>query len=96
MTFLQRRFNNHMDQSFYEHVIKHQTNEVKFEVNATSKRNPEFDATHNLMNHMETVIRFLYILYKFIRPYAAVGTVRVLTLIILVNFYNISIQFKLY
>lgn len=48
----------------------------KFELNVTSTNNPEFEATQDLINPVEKAIRFVDVLYRFIRPYAAVGTVK--------------------
>ncbi|GJW20782.1 homogentisate phytyltransferase 1, chloroplastic-like protein [Tanacetum coccineum] len=49
--------------------------EEKFKLNATSADNPQFDATDDLIKPTGSVINFLEVLYRFIRPYAAVGTV---------------------
>ncbi|KAI3827634.1 hypothetical protein L1987_01714 [Smallanthus sonchifolius] len=72
LTFHRRHHNNSTNQSFYERFTPHQMKKDKFELNATSTNN---DATHDLINPMENAIRFLDVLYRFIRPYAAVGTV---------------------
>ncbi|KAL9998419.1 putative homogentisate phytyltransferase [Helianthus debilis subsp. tardiflorus] len=75
LTFQRRKSNNHTDQSFYERFTPLQTKKQKFELNAASANNHQFDATHDLLNPMEKTMRFVDALYRFIRPYAAVGTV---------------------
>ncbi|KAK1418379.1 hypothetical protein QVD17_27522 [Tagetes erecta] len=75
LTFQRRNCNNGTVQSFYERFTPHQMKKQKFELNVTSTNNPEFEATHDLTNPVEKAIRFIDVLYRFIRPYAAVGTV---------------------
>lgn len=82
---LQQRLCNPMDQSFSERFPLHRIKKEKFELNATSADNPQFDATQDFTSPMENFIRFLDVLYRFIRPYAAVGTVSFLTTNLLIS-----------
>jgi len=75
LTFQRKNSNNHVDQSFYERFTPLQMKKQKFELNATSTNNPQYDAAQDLINPIEKAIRFVDALYRFIRPYAAVGTV---------------------
>ncbi|MFS7967063.1 hypothetical protein Hanom_Chr09g00781321 [Helianthus anomalus] len=70
-----RHCTNHTDKKFYNRLTPHQMKKEKFELNAASTDNPQFDATHDLINPLENVIRFVDVLYRFIRPYVAIGTV---------------------
>nr|XP_043627291.1 homogentisate phytyltransferase 1, chloroplastic-like [Erigeron canadensis] len=53
----------------------HENNTMKFKLNVSSTSNFEFDATRDLSSPVESAIKFVNALYRFIRPYAAVGTV---------------------
>ncbi|KAK9049257.1 hypothetical protein SSX86_031776 [Deinandra increscens subsp. villosa] len=76
LKFHPRHCNNHTDQSLYKRLTPPQAKKEKFQLNVTStNNNPQFDATQDLINPMESAIRFWDVLYRFIRPYAAVGTV---------------------
>ncbi|KAJ0524906.1 putative homogentisate phytyltransferase [Helianthus annuus] len=70
-----RHCTNHTDKKFYNRLTPHQMKKEKFELNAASTDNPQFDATHDLINPLENAIRFVDVLYRFIRPYVAIGTV---------------------
>lgn len=73
MTFQQRHVNYHMAaESFYKRSMLHGRPEKKFELDATSTNDPGSDAAH--MNPMQITVNFLDVLYRFIRPYAALGT----------------------
>ncbi|KAI7753955.1 hypothetical protein M8C21_029087, partial [Ambrosia artemisiifolia] len=72
LTFQRSHCNNHTDQKFYERFTP-EKKKNKFGLNATSTNNPQFDATHDLINPLGNVFRFVEVLYRFIRPYAAVG-----------------------
>nr|BBG56302.1 phenylpropane-specific prenyltransferase [synthetic construct] len=73
---MQRRgYKNHFGQSLHEPLSLQKMDEEKFKLNAASTNNPQFDATHDLVKPTESVISFLEVLFRFIRPYAAVGTV---------------------
>ncbi|CAH1434557.1 unnamed protein product [Lactuca virosa] len=74
MTFQQRHVNYHMAESFYKRSMLHGRPEKKFELDATSTNDSGSDAAHNTMNPMQTTVNFLDVLYRFIRPYAALGT----------------------
>ncbi|KAL8209434.1 hypothetical protein R6Q57_006166 [Mikania cordata] len=75
-TTFQRRSCNNTDQSFYERFTPHQMTKHKFKLNVTStNNNPQFDAAEDMINPIQNAIRFIEVLYRFIRPYAAVGTV---------------------
>ncbi|KAD6454534.1 hypothetical protein E3N88_09240 [Mikania micrantha] len=75
-TTFQRRSCNNTDQSFYERFTPHQMMKHKFKLNVTSTHNnPQFDAAEDMINPIQNAIRFIDVLYRFIRPYAAVGTV---------------------
>nr|GEV55437.1 homogentisate phytyltransferase 1, chloroplastic-like [Tanacetum cinerariifolium] len=75
LQFQRRGYKNHFGQSLHEPFTLQQLDEEKFKLNAASTNNPQFDATHDLIKPTESVISFLEVLYRFIRPYAAVGTV---------------------
>ncbi|XP_071737123.1 homogentisate phytyltransferase 1, chloroplastic-like [Rutidosis leptorrhynchoides] len=71
----QRHSNKNMKHIFFEPLALDKMNKDKFKLNASSTNNPQFDATHDLNNPIESVINFVDVLYRFIRPYAAIGTV---------------------
>ncbi|GJT63292.1 homogentisate phytyltransferase 1, chloroplastic-like protein [Tanacetum coccineum] len=76
MTFQERRSNTHINQNFLEPLIhEHRINDKMFKLNAASSDNPQSDAIYDLIKPKNPVISFLDILYRFIRPYAAVGMV---------------------
>ncbi|GJR26561.1 homogentisate phytyltransferase 1, chloroplastic-like protein [Tanacetum coccineum] len=74
--FLAKRSNTHINQNFLEPLIhEHRINDKMFKLNAASSDNPQSDAIYDLIKPKKPVISFLDILYRFIRPYAAVGMV---------------------
>ncbi|XP_076887379.1 homogentisate phytyltransferase 1, chloroplastic-like [Bidens hawaiensis] len=90
LTFQRRNTNNHTDKTFYERFTPHLMKNEKFKLNATSSNNHQFDATHDLTNPMEKAIRFVDVLYRFIRPYAAIGTVLSVLAMSLLNVQKLS------
>nr|XP_043637640.1 homogentisate phytyltransferase 1, chloroplastic-like [Erigeron canadensis] len=63
----------------------------KFKFNVSSTSNSEFNATEDyLLSPMESAIKFVNILYRFIRPYAAIGTVLCVTAMSLLTVQKLS------